>query len=373
MADNNLNNAVAFLGTTLNSLLDASRAPVDSTVILQNIPKRGLSGDHISGGKIVSFASTGIKDEATSEQLVISDSAVKIKTVSAENASVTNRLTAKVIVVDVLEVKELKTSTPLGGGGATEFVAGPNESLFGKGIMWKGQGHTKQLVFAANPDKFYSTESFELAKEREFRIDGATVLTSTALGSSVTKSNLREVGRLKGLLVDGNVVIDQYVVYNSSTNRLGIGTENPNAAFSIVESGVEIMVGTKDAKGMIGTYASSGFDIITDSTSRINVAANGNLLFGNYTQAPINVSIHGKVGVGVKTIDPRVDLQVAGSIKFNERIHQYANAAPTDGTYERGSIVWNDSPEVNRSVGWVCVRAGSPGNWLPFGTINSNG
>ena len=373
MADNNLNNAVAFLGTTLNSLLDASRAPIDSTTILNNIPKRSLSGDHISGGKIVNFASAGIKDEATSEQLVVKDSAVSIKTLVTENATISNRILAKIIVADVLEVKELKTSTPLAGGSAAEFVASANESLYGKGIMWKGQGHTKQLVFASGPDKFYSTENLELAKEREFRIDGASVLTSTALGASVTKSNIRELGRLKGLIVDGNVIIDQYIVYNSTTNRLGLGTENPNAGLSVVEDGVEVILGTKDARGAVGTYASSGFDLITDSTSRVAIGSNGNILLGNYTQAPINVSVHGKVAVGVKTIDPRVDLHVAGSIKFNERIHQYGNAAPTDGSFERGSIMWNDSPEVNRNVGWVCVRAGSPGTWLPFGTISSNG
>ena len=132
MADNNLNNAVALLGTTLNSLLDASRAHIDSTTILNNIPKRGLSGDHISGGKIVSFSSTGIKDEATSEQIVVTDAGVRIKTVATENATVSNRITAKIVVADILEVKELKTSTPLAGASsAMEFVASANESLYG--------------------------------------------------------------------------------------------------------------------------------------------------------------------------------------------------------------------------------------------------
>ena len=59
---------------------------------------------------------------------------------------------------------------------------------------------------------------FELNKDREYRIDGNQVLSATALGIGVVKSNLREVGRLRGLIVDGSVSLDQYVFYNNTTN-----------------------------------------------------------------------------------------------------------------------------------------------------------
>jgi hypothetical protein len=253
------------------------------------------------------------------------------------------------------------------------FSAGKDGNNYGKGLMWQGQGTTKQFIFAKD-DKFVSTESIELLKDRTFNINNTPVLSESQLGLSVVKSNLREVGRLRGLIVDGNVNIDQYVFYSNTTNRFGIGIENPNAGLSVCEDGVEVIIGTRNqTKGVVGTFAAAGFDLVTDNTSRINIGASGNILLGNLSEGPIQVHVHGKLAVGVKTIDSRADVHVAGAIKFNERLHQYLNAAPDNGTYERGSVVWNTEPDVGRCVGWVCVRAGSPGTWMPFGEIKQSG
>lgn len=245
-----------------------------------------------------------------------------------------------------------------------------DESLNGKGLLWKGQGHTKQFIFAQKPDRFFSSESIDLAKDKTISINGVPTLTEVELGSTVVKSNLRQVGRLKGLIVDGSVSIDQYLFYNSSAMRLGLGTEQPNAAFSIAEDGLEVVIGTTDSvNGKIGTYATHDFDIVTDNVPRITVSAGGNIKLGNKNTKPIEVNIHGKLAVGVNTIDNRVDLHVAGSIKFNERIHQYAVSPPQHGLHTKGDIVWNTNPEMGKNIGWVCVRDGSPGTWLPFGEI----
>ncbi len=254
-----------------------------------------------------------------------------------------------------------------------EFNADKNGSNYGKGIMWKGHGHTRQFIFAKG-DKFVSSESIELLKDQEFRINNNPVLSETQLGTTVVKSNLREVGRLRGLIVDGDLNLNQYLYYNASTDRLGLGIENPNAALSVAEDGVEILIGTSNGStGKIGTFASNDLDIVTDNTPRISIEGGGNIKLGNKAFGPIQVTVHGKLSVGVKTQDSRADLHVAGAIKFNDRLHQYLNAVPDSGTYDRGSIVWNTEPEVGRCVGWVCVRAGSPGSWMPFGEIKQSG
>jgi hypothetical protein len=254
-----------------------------------------------------------------------------------------------------------------------EFNADPDGNNYGKGLMWKGQGRTRQFIFAKG-DKFISSESLELLKDQEFRINNNPVLSETQLGATVVKSNLRELGRLRGLIVDGDLSVNQYLYYNSSTDRLGLGTEQPNAALSIAEDGVEILIGTANGStGKIGTFASNDLDIVTDNTARITIEGGGNIKLGNKAFGPIQVTVHGKLSVGVKTLDSRADLHVAGAIKFNERLHQYLNAVPDAGTYDRGSIVWNTEPEVGRCVGWVCVRAGSPGTWMPFGEIKQSG
>jgi hypothetical protein len=378
MAENNLDKALAYLGTSLNSLVTQANGPVDLQHLHTKIAKRSLTGDHLNGGTIINFASTGIKDEATKQQITIKDSAVEITNLTVGqlkgDLSVENAIKAKTITVDVLEVKELKTDLKLGQSAPLEITVSKGESLAGKGMLLKGQGSTKQFIFNVNPDKFISTEHIELIKEKEFRIDGTPVLSSTALGPGIVKSSLRELGRLRGLIVDGSASIGQYVFYNNDTNRLGVGIESPNAGLSVGEDGIEVMIGTKDqSRGMIGTFASVPFDIVTDNTARISIGSSGNITLGNTAEGHIQVHVHGKLAVGVKTIDPRVDVHVAGAIKFNERIHEYLDAPPEAGTYVTGSIVWNTKPEVGRCVGWVCVRAGSPGSWMPFGEIKQNG
>lgn len=256
-----------------------------------------------------------------------------------------------------------------------EFKAKKNESNYGKGLIFTGQGNAKQFVFNAKPDQFFSSESINLDKNKEYLIGGVNVLSSTELGSTVTKSNIREVGRLKGLVVDGSVNINQYLFYNGSVDRLGLGTEAPNAALSIAEGAIEVMVGTifDTGHGMIGTYASHDLDIVTDDTPRVTIKANGNIDLGNPTKNPIQVAVHGKLSVGVKVPDPGVDLHVNGAVRLNNHLQTYASEPPNAGSYSVGDIVWNSNPRAGAGVGWICTKAGSPGLWNPFGDIKERG
>ena len=255
-----------------------------------------------------------------------------------------------------------------------EFRARKGEENFGKGIIWSGKGYTKQLVFNGNPDRFFSSESIDLDKDKNFSIGNTVVLSTKELGSTVLKSNLQTVGRLQGLIVVGSVNINQYLIYNGATDRLGLGTEAPNAAFSVAENAIEVMLGTNDDfHGMVGTFASTDFDIVTDNTSRISVKANGNIDLGNAKRNPIQVKVNGKLSVGVENPDPAVDLHVAGAVRFSGHIQMYASNSPQEGTYAVGDIVWNTAARVGTGVGWVCLRAGSPGAWYPFGEIKERG
>ena len=255
-----------------------------------------------------------------------------------------------------------------------EFRAKKGGDNSGKGLIWSGQGYTKQLVFQANPDRFFSSESIDLDKDKNITIGGTKVIDAKELGSTITKSNLQTLGRLKGLIVDGSVNINQYLIYNGVTDRLGLGTDSPNAALSVAENAIEVMLGTTDEfHGMVGTFASTDFDIVTDNTPRISVKANGNIDLGNSKRNPIQVKVNGKLSVGVEVPDPAVDLHVAGAMRFDGHIHRYAGTPPQEGNYTVGDIFWNSSPRVGACIGWVCLRAGSPGAWYPFGEIKERG
>jgi hypothetical protein len=255
-----------------------------------------------------------------------------------------------------------------------EFRARKGEGNFGKGIIWSGDGITKQLVFNGNPGRFFSSENIDLDKDKHFSIGNSVVLSTKELGSSVVKSNLQTVGRLRGLIVDGSLNINQYLIYNGTTDRLGLGTDAPNAALSVAENAIEVMLGTNDDfHGIVGTFASTDFDIVTDNTTRIAVKANGNIELGNPNRNPIQVKINGKLSIGVENPDPAVDLHVAGAVRFGGHIQMYAGTSPQEGTYSVGDIVWNTGARVGTGVGWVCLRAGSPGAWYPFGEIKERG
>ncbi len=245
------------------------------------------------------------------------------------------------------------------------------ESIEGKGLLWIGQGYTKQLLFSTNPDRFFVSENIDLAKGKNISINNLPVISESEIGNSIVKSSLREVGRLKGLVVDGSVSINNYLYYDSNTDRLGIGTDNPKKGISLVEDNVEILIGSSEPNvGSIGTFNSQDFQIITDNISRVNVSANGNITLGNVSSGPVHVNVLGKLTVNVNTPDPRVNFHVNGPIKFNNKLHMSGTSAPQGGSYTQGDIVWNSEPNPGSHVGWVCIKAGNPGLWNPFGRID---
>jgi hypothetical protein len=243
---------------------------------------------------------------------------------------------------------------------------------YGKGLSWSGHGSEKQFLLA-EPDKFYSTENIDLAKNKSLFINSNPVISEDALGPTVVKSNIKQLGRLKSLSVDGDMSVNEFLFYNSNTNRLGLGTDQPNAAISIVDEGVEIIIGAEDScKAKIGTFGNHEIAIVTDDKERISIDLSGNIKLGDIKNGPIRTSIYGKLYVGTKDPDPRVDLHVEGPIKFNGYRHEYSHAVPTLGDYRKGDIIWNEDPKMGGCVGWVCVRSGTPGGWLPFGEIKAN-
>ena len=242
--------------------------------------------------------------------------------------------------------------------------------ISGKGLIWSGDGYNKQLIYAANPGRFFVSETIDLAKGKGISVNNVKVIDDTELGSTVTKSNLREVGRLKGLIVDGGLSVNQYLVYDATTDRLGIGTDQPNATLSILDQNIELVFGASEPNvGSMGTFNSADLELVTDNTARLTIGAGGDITLGNPNFGPTKVKIVGSLGVNVSSIDPRTDLHVSGAIKFNDKLHLSGSDAPNSGAFNEGDILWNNSPQPGRFIGWVCTRAGNPGLWSGFGRI----
>lgn len=356
-----LDQALAQLADALESQ-NSGTVEVNPLELVGKIPDRAISGDKINGGKIVNFTSAGIQDNAKKTQLTLSESGVNIERLKVGIISQDLHVEGT-IKADTLEVKHLNTDIQFDKKTSIEFDG------HSKGIIWKGSGSTKQFILT-DRDTFFSSESIDIHNGKHYAINGVKILDESELGGTVTKSNLRELGRLKGLVVHGHVNINDYFFYNASSDRIGLGTEEPKAALTVAEDMIEVSLGTRDeTKGFVGTHQNHSFNIVTGDVERINISANGNITLGNTKLPPVQVGVHGKLAVRVPMPDPEVDLHVNGAIKYSGHSHRYDKNSPTAGSYNKGDIVWNTEPKVEGYIGWVCVIAGAPGTWVPFGKI----
>ena len=241
----------------------------------------------------------------------------------------------------------------------------------GTGFLWPTPGGiNKQLMYVDGPDRFHSSENFELAAEKAYYINGGAVLTETHLGGGVVESKLEVVGDLRSLKVAGTLNVHDAFFYNAETRRIGLNTETPNGLLSVYDptSDVEIVLNTDvNGRAKIGVHHARPLDIITDEQARISVEGNGDVQIGQEWRDSTVTRVYGKMGVGVK--NPREQLEVAGNIRFADKLFANGEGAPTEGNYKIGDIVWNVEPKTNSYIGWVCTQSGTPGTWKPFGLI----
>ena len=373
--------------------------PVASFEPALNIPVDGLSGDKVHGGVISDFSSVGIKDLASQTVLTIDNNGLVVNSIQTSrlqgNISVegelsvtgelntgnilsngdltTRNIQATTITADRINVTEIHADIRNERSNPLEFKAEENNgSIYGKGLQWVGTGPTRQFIFQANPDRLWSSDSIDIRSGSDYKIDNTSVLSKDTLGNTVVNSNLQSVGRLRDLNTVGDLNIDQFVFYNSTYSRVGIGTDQPNAALSILDENLEMIFGADNSEAKIGNWTNHTLKLITDNTDRITIKHNGDVTIGLKGNTDTKVNVYGKLGIGVTNPDDDVSLTTAGSVRFNGRKFMNGTGIPSTGYYVKGDIIWNDEPLDTGYVGWVCTRDGTPGKWLPFGTIGKS-
>ena len=367
MSTEDLQNSLDSLGTAIQDLANREApAPV--------INDRSLSGNKINGGMITNFTSRGISDQSSRMILMVDDDGITVDTIDTDtlqgNVAVTGNLdVAGSITAQSLHVNELTADIRNERSTSLEF---DGDIVAGKGLVWRTSDYSRQFVYHENPHRMFSSENMDLARSKHYSIGTVPVITETDLGSSIINSSLTNLGVLDSLSVTGNVDFDGYLFWEAESNRLGIGTQSPNATLSIANLDAEFIIDSENDGGIrIGNWTNDDLQIVTDDTTRLTVKANGNIIVGSQGSDNARVHIHGKLGVGVANIDSDVSLSTSGPIKFDGRKMENGAAAPTAGTYAVGDIVWNINPTPTGYVGWVCVRDGTPGIWKAFGAISS--
>lgn len=267
------------------------------------------------------------------------------------------------ILVQALTVEDVRASRT----SSIDFEAN-EKGIYGKGLYWKGQEHTRQLVYRANPDRIFTSESIDIQAGQTYSIGNVPVITENSLGNGITHSNLVKVGTLKNLKTQGDLVVDDYVYFSASSQKLGIGTEDPNGNVSVASLESEFIIDVDGTKSRVGNYTTDDLELITDNTARIKVSSTGHITLG--TNNETKVSVTGRLGIGINNPPSDASLSTAGPIRFEGKKFESGNEIPRSGSYAKGDIVWNSDPKPTGYVGWICVREGTPGVWKPFGQIS---
>lgn len=240
-------------------------------------------------------------------------------------------------VTDLVADTRLERSTPL------EFKGTKDNSIYGKGIIWSGQGSEKQFIYSANPDRITSTDSIDLAVGKYFAVNGKVVLGADHLGNDVIYSSLTRLGVLETLKVSGSSEFD---TLSASAVYLG-SSEFRDSRLNV----------------------NSRFEIQADHVGEFVIDANGSITVGNSQNKNRKVSIFGTVGIGVNNPESGFGLTVAGPVSIDDKKFIKGSAIPTDGVFNKGDICWNTEPLSSSYIGWVCIVSGTPGQWKPFGLI----
>lgn len=236
------------------------------------------------------------------------------------------------------------TDTRIDRSSSIEFNSSRNNDIYDKGLVWNTSNVSKKLVLADNPSRIWSSESFDIAKDHSYYINGNAVISEDSLGSNVLNSSLINVGKLTNLTVDGDTVLHGSVTLTNTLNVESVETSNIIALDSI---------------------------LITASDTNIITANSTEIVIGSNQQSTRPVKVFGPLAIGINTPDPTVSLSVNGTVSFNNKKFITGLSIPNTGVFAKGDICWNENPTENGYVGWVCIQSGTPGEWRPFGLIGT--
>ena len=252
-----------------------------------------------------------------------------------------------------LYVDNLVSDTRIDRSSPLQFKATHDRSIYGLGITWSDDSISKNLILQSSPDRIWSTESIDIDQDKSYYINGQPVVSSSALGSGITLSNLTTVGVLQSLAVSGPATLGSDVTIAGPLNTSSIVLDTDKNNVNISSSSID----------------ASNFISLTVQNSSVVYGDKNSIQLGNPASNRTPIKLFGPVSVNINNPDPDVQFSVNGDIKVADRRFTNGTIAPAQGSFELGDICWNTKPQGGGYIGWVCVLAGTPGNWAPFGLI----
>jgi limonene-1,2-epoxide hydrolase len=251
------------------------------------------------------FASTGIRDTATSCQLTVMDDTTVIE----------NQLTTRDInIVGSATLQNLIVKGTINTDNHSWNTLA--DSISEKTLERLSEQWRESLVDSVTEAIQEQGINFDTVK-----IHGRPLVEGNTLAGTITETNIQSVGTLKTLRVSGAASLYEtaYVV----NRRVGINTEEPEMALSVWDEEVSVVIGKNKAKqAYIGTNRDQGIVIGVNRISQLEIDTDG-------------LTTVKKLRVGVHRIGH--EIQVPG----------YA------GT--RGDLVFSSDPGPDRPFAWVCL------------------
>jgi hypothetical protein len=206
------------------------------------------------------------------------------------------------ITVDTLNVKNLVAENNSAADASAGSWTVPNESgLNGKGLTWNWELGSTQLIYRLG-GRIWTNGVYDLPATSSYNIDNIPVITATGLGTGIKSSNLTQIGRLETLAVSGDATLSEFAFFNSTSNRLGLGTDQPSASIEVLDNNVSITIGSPSTSlATIGTASNHDLAIITDNIPRIVVKQSGEVNL----KGDLNVS--GTINATSIVTDSRID------------------------------------------------------------------
>ena len=311
-----------YVTQTLAGLIKECNFPTgsipESAVNLENFT---ISGDKIVGGIIKRFESTGIQDDATSCQVTILDEATVI-----EN---------KLIVQDA----EIKGNLVIDGDLILRGEI-PTDSPFYKDLVEHSAGLLKLSMdgqfFLQYADKVFDRIKADGIDLSKLTIGGNEILKGNKLGYFITDTNIQKLGELRSLTVNGETNLTNTVFVRNK--RVGINTEEPSGVLSIWDEECEVI-----------------WRKLRQNESCFGSIRNQRVILSSFDKTNLILEIDGSV-----TID-KLNIGAAGIVQVS------SSATIPKHDAKKGTILFNENPEVGQPVGWVSLGGAK---WYGFGIIS---
>lgn len=229
--------------------------------------------------------------------------------------------------------------------GVGQWTTNLEEDLNGKGFGWTWGNGTTRLMYR-NGGRIWTNGDIDLDRNKSYKIDNVSVLTSTELGPQIRKSNLTEIGTLNSLNVTGHVSLGEFIFFNPAIERLGIGTQTPNGSLGIVSNGIEIVVDSlSSSQAIFGTYTNHDFSIVSDGTPRITVKNNGEIHVGNEQSKSGVMRVFGSLYVDNLVADNRVERTSPLEFKADKDSSIYGKGLVWTGSGPSRQFVMRSNPD----------------------------